>query len=159
MLCDIILKVPEDLDITDPSFDQEVAWEIQQLNGEWPSFICPLTHAVTGYKLIHASIYVPVAEGGDPLTLIQGLILLYQLDWEILGMSSFHAVDPIIDDTDPQNPIITGYQTKMYVPLSISILDYLDDRHIRDVDGNIIGAQPKELNWMPIWQGQSPRIY
>ena len=42
IVCDILLKVPEDLDISDPVFSAaypEVVWEVQQLETVYSDFI------------------------------------------------------------------------------------------------------------------------
>ena len=70
MRYNMLLEVPKDLVVSD--IEQDVAWEISQLETFWPSLITPGTHISDPKKLMHCVITTDI---GDVETLIKSLII------------------------------------------------------------------------------------
>ena len=155
-----IFLVPGDLDVTSPAWiaeNTEVIYELHRLGAEWPAHIMPGTciNPVTGEKLIHATFEL---DSPDPLASVEGLILTYNLPWEVLGMQSFYCTTPAVyDESDPLNPVLVApASATVYKPLDPTILDYIQDRYIRDEDGVIAKTLTKDISWLNSYAGQCP---
>lgn len=139
----LLIEVPEATDVTDPSFDQDVVWELGQMNGEWPSSPMPDTKVIAGKKLIHALIDT---NASDPLLLVNALITTYSLDWTVMAMQTFDTT-PVYDGN---GDLVSNDATTLMI-FNTDALDYMNDR----LDGDGPALQTPEKNWVSKYQGQS----
>ena len=152
----ILLEVSDDLDVTDSEMvSPGVQWEISQLGAFWPRLITPGTQIADPKKLMHAVISTDIADVG---TLIQSLIIGYELDWTILGLKTWGATEPITEWSEElQEDVVTGYKGKFLVPLDeVAIVPYLSPRYTRAENGEVTGEIPKSISWLHQYQGMAP---
>jgi len=135
---DIILEVPENLDITalnpDGSYviGNDVVIAISDLLSVWPGGIINGTEPVNGLKVCHANIKT---SSELPVTLVQSLIDNFSLDWAIMLMQS-RDTDVVL--VEPDSKLIT----------------YVSRRLEYSESGTVIGQGPDpELSWMGVYLG------
>lgn len=115
MMFQIVIEVDSDLDVlaVDGSENyivgNDIVGELATMKTEWAEMPCPDggqmmpgTRVHGNRKAVHAIVDVP---GGDPLTLVEGVIEGYGLNWTVLGMYSpgLHLV--LDTNGDPVQPI------------------------------------------------------
>jgi len=88
----------------------------------------------------------------DPVALLSALFAVYELGWTICGCQSFDAVEPILDGEE-----ITGYQAQSFMATDPAVLDYIEQQHTYDSEGNVTGDIPKHINQLHNWQGAAER--
>lgn len=152
MLCKMIVEVPASLDIEDEQWqadNQTICYEISRLGTQWPGLLLSSTKILSDKKIMLCSLTIP---GDNKLLLVQGLLLVYGLDWKILGLQEFGA-----SKVEEDRSIVP------YIFLSIQpdVLLYQDDRFstIQDELGNSTSVLlTPEVSWVPIFSGQSPWV-
>ena len=132
----LLITVPQDTIVEDPLWSQEhegVLYELGGLGAEWHSEdgISIGTIPFEGRKMIQATIDLP---SSDPVTLLQGLFLIYGILWEVLACQEFEG-------------------ETVYLPVQPEVYSYLPKRQILDEVGQLIDLTP-EPGWVPIRTGQ-----
>ena len=154
MYYNLIMTVPESLqiDAVDTNLDyligNDVVASIASLEAIWPAHIVPDTKVVAGKKLAHAEIYTG---SYDPLGMINALITLYELDWQVLGMQPYAWTPVDSGQVDADGKII--YKQLAQKNMDLSVLPYLNDR--LDASNNPL---PKQLSWLHQYAGQQAWI-
>jgi len=159
MLINILIKVPEGLDITDPvwqSQNMQVVWELSQILHVYTPDKTPGTDYQNPYKLVHASIQSVVE---DPLAYIEGLFAIYELDWTVLAMQSFYNTsEDEWDYTDPENPVLVSPAAPtIFRPVdTVAVLPFLQTRYIYEGDPpEVVGEQTKDISWLHKYAGMA----
>lgn len=152
MLLNVLIKVPEDLSITDPTWqlaNPEVAWELSEVLYTYTKGKTPGTQVDSPTKLIQCAITLTAA---DPVTYLDALLSTYGLhdkDWSIVHVQSAHKIVPEVwDNTDPENPVLVSpaMSQAFRTALDADMFPYLVQRHTYDIDGNVTGDIPKHRN-------------
>lgn len=150
-LVSAVIEVPEStmLDTSWCTANPGPCYETFRLDLERTVPIAPDTKAVAGKKLSLVTLDI---DGTDPLALVEGLFIIYNMPWSVVCMQSFHADEPILVDG-----IEAGRQAISYKPCDTAKLyPYQQTRHTYDADGNITGDLPKQLDFTAQWAGQAP---
>lgn len=159
-MLNMLIIVPEDLDISDPTWqaaNPQVAWELSNMVYTYTPDKAPGTEYDAPNKVVH----VIVNEAGDdPLTYYESLFIIYGLDWEIIGLQSFgNEIDAVWDNTDPENPVlVTPALPTVYKNVDTAkLFPFLQTRYIYDTSDppQVIGEHTKELNWMHKFSGMA----
>lgn len=130
----ILITVPEDTIVEDPLWSQEhegVLYELGSIGAEWHSEdgISIGTIVYQGRKMIQATIELP---SSAPVTLLQGLFLIYGLDWEVLACQEWDG-------------------NTVYLPVQMEVYNYLPKRTVIE-EGQLIDLTP-DPSWVPIRTG------
>ena len=133
----ILLEVPADLLVEDPIWSQEhggVMYELGNAGAEWHSEngISVGTVAYNGRKMIQATIEL---DSSDPVLLLQGLFLIYSLDWIVLALQEWDG-------------------STVYLPVQPEAYNYLPTSYGWDEDNNPV-VLPPEPGFIPVRAGQA----
>ena len=131
----ILITVPEDTIVEDPLWSQEhegVLYELGSMGAEWHSEdgISIGTIVYQGRKMIQATIELP---SSDPVTLLQGLFLIYGIDREVLACQEWDG-------------------NTVYLPVQPEVYNYLPKLQVME-DGQLIDIPPVPGD-IPIRTGQ-----
>jgi hypothetical protein len=131
----ILLEVPESLIVEDPLWSVEhegVLYELGIMGAEWheEGGVSIGTVVYNGRKMIQATIEL---DSSDPVLLLQGLFLIYELDWKVLACQEFDG-------------------SEVYSPVQPEVYNYLPKRYSWDEFGVQVELTP-EPNWIPCRDG------
>jgi len=98
----ILIEMPHDEDLS--LLPPDAQYEIHMLQALYPNRFAPGTVTDLDRKLLYC---VVTTESGDPLTLIEGMILAYELAWSVGGFQAAWSDDKLMDmDTDLVFPFL-----------------------------------------------------
>lgn len=132
----VLITVPQDTIVEDPLWSQEhegVLYELGSCDAEWHSEdgISIGTVPYNGRKMIQATIELP---SSDPVLLLQGLFLIYDIPWVVLACQEWDG-------------------SVIYLSVQPEAFNYLPPRFTTDEFGQSITMTP-EVNWIPVRTGQ-----
>jgi len=132
----VLITVPQDTIVEDPLWSQEhegVLYELGSLGAEWHSEggVSIGTIPFGGRKMIQATIELT---SSDPVLLLQGLFLVYGLDWQVLTCQEFDS-------------------SVVYLPVQPEVYSYLPKRQVLDEAGVLVDLTPEPW-WIPVRTGQ-----
>jgi len=140
----MVVEIPADLLLS--KLESDVAWEISELDTRWSSFPMPGTLVVGDRKVIHIAIRTSAE---DVLTLVESLILSYELAWVVFGITSRKGYPVYEVDPETEEEIIVGYESTVPKKMSSDIYPYLNPRFdSEDVE------LPKDISWIHKYSGQ-----
>lgn len=159
MRLNMLVIVPEDLDVTNPEWQASnagAAWELSQVLTTYTADKTPDTEPQASHKVIHCILTLPTME--DPLTYLNALITIYGLDWEIIGLQSlYNEIDAVWDETDPENPVLVSpAMAKSYLAVDkVKLFPYLRPRYDGEEPPNELA---KALDWTHKYNGMADWI-
>lgn len=161
-----IIEVDDSLYINSAycSTEPGVCYEMFRLDASWTDGIMHGTKFVSGRKIIQAIVSL---DGSDYLTLMEGLFIAYGLNWEVKALQDLAATLPAFcSDSqytdqiscEENTEVWTKAMPEVYKPVASDTLDFLVDRYIYDINGNITETQVKQVNWLRNWVGAADWI-
>lgn len=168
MIYQVIIEVPSNLAVLDVDgagdfiIGNDVVGELAAMQAQWVNRACPDgghmmpgTRIYNNRKVIHALITVPYA---DPLTLLEGVLDGYGLDWVIWTMESLReqlVVDendePVLVD-DGEGNMIKQYEIQVEKELTSDFAKFLADVMDPITELPVRPTLPKQLHQYVPWR-------
>jgi hypothetical protein len=143
MIYQAIIETDSDLSVltVDGSGDyvigNDIVGELAALELEWPEIPCPDggtmmpgTRVHGNRKYNHVILKIP-DEYEDPYSLLEGLLVVYGLDWEVKAMSTRDKY-PWIDEND--DPILDEFDVPIVDVLTEVALDNSSETFLADIE-------------------------
>lgn len=169
MILQAVLSVPDGTDVFAQDDDghyligDEVFAQLALMQPQWPGGKFPGCRPFNGRELVHALLDT---DADDPDTLIDALIDVYELDWQLLALCSLDNRpqydangDPVTEDIDDgEGGTITTQVQAQDVYRAIpeaTLLDYLADVPIDDLEPPTMG-RPTSVDQRHGWSFALP---